>query len=575
MSSRRVSGALAASGAVLFSWVASSQPWSTGSWALLSRPSVLWNTFLTVDTGETDGSEEVRDIARSPSGELYIVGKQENDRTVTITDEDDLVVANFHADGGLGWAVAVGGKGVDDYDRANAIVLGSADEVYVAGETESNAFSVMLPDGGAGSTLKGSGTKDGFVARLNALDGGVLWFLHFGGSEDDEILDMAGVDGGLVIVGRTNSGTLPGTTDPSITSHEGFVSLLSLQGINPPRVEWTRFISGSGTQDEARGVAILPGAIPAIFVAGSTNSADLLSGVAVRNDFDGGDDGYLAKFDLQGRPSALHFLGGRGMDKTFGVVTDPSNNRVVVTGSTTSPDFMGTTAPDGGGAGLFVAQFDQNAQWLKTVRLVGTEATDRGALTPGENGSVYVGGRANSASVVLVNEFDRVMGGSGEGYVAQVQFEYEPAITWASFAGGNADDDHVLALHADLRGGLLIGGATSSTDVATYSASGHDRSKSNKRDLFLLAVAEQSLSDAGVTDGGAPQDAGLPPTDAGMGGGDGGTGEAPGLESPLGWSCGASATGGGPGALALGTLVGLAPRACRRRKSVTPPRASS
>lgn len=569
--SRRVFGALVASSAVLFSWAALSQPGSTGSWALLSKPIVLWNTFITVDTGVTDGDDELRDIARSPTGEVYVVGKQANDRSFSISDEDQIVVARFSADGGLDWKVAFGGTGTDDYDRANAIVLASADEVYVAGETQSNAYSVKLPDGGQGSTSRGA--KDGFVARLNPQDGGVSWFFHFGGASDDEVLDMAGVDGGLIIVGRTRSDTLPGSTDPVITDSEGFISLLALQGNNPPRVEWTRLISGSGTADEARGVAVLPGETPTVFIAGTTNSADLLSGVAQRNDFDGGEDGYLAKFDFARRePVALHFLGGRGTDNLFAVVADPSNNQVVVAGGTTSADFMGTSVPDGGvAAGLFVARFDQDVQWLKTVRIPGTLATDRGGLTLGENRSVYVGGSANSQAVPLVNEFDKILAGATEGYVAQVQFESAPSITWASFVGGNSSDDHVLALLAEPRGSLLIGGSSASTDLMLYSGTGHDRTQANGNDMFLLAVAEQSLSDAGVLDGGAPrQDAGEPQTDAGTAG-DGGTGgeEDPRLESPLGWSCGASTTGGGPGALALGTLAALVLLASRRERATS------
>ncbi len=576
--SRRVLGALAAAGVVLFSWGALSQTWSAGAWAALVVESrVLWNTYIGWDG---KGDDELRDIVQSPTGDVFIAGKEENDRT--FVDEDDIALARFQADGVLVWQKYFGGNGEDDYDRANAITLGSGGEVYIAGETQSNAYSVNLPDGGPGTRLNGS-PKDGFIARIDKSTGNPDWFYHLGGTEPDEIFDMASLpDGGLLVVGRTRSNNLPNALGGFVSGWDGFISLLTFPEPNaPPQVAWTHYISGSGATDEARAVAVATGGTSGIYVVGATDSPDLLENFKPRTT-DGGLDAFVARFDLDTRRFvALEYLGGGAADRAFGVVVDPLNDQLVVAGSSASISLPGTEGDDTMGSGLFVAKYALDLKLVRTVRIGSTEVADRGALSLGEDKSVYVGGRAIASSAPLTGGFDNAFE-NNEGYVARVQFESRPWVTWSSFVGGNADDDLVLALHSDRKGRLLIGGTTSSTTgVVQYSSQGHDREKGTKKDMLLLSV--EMASPDGGTGGG---DGGTGGGDGGTGGGDGGTGGGDGSTgggnggtgggddgqgtppeqlSALGWGCAAST---GTGALALGTLAGWVLLGALRRKAV-------
>ena len=199
------------------------------------------------------------------------------------------------------------------------------------------------------------------------------------------------------------------------------------------------------------------------------------------------------------------------------------------------------------------------------------------SLTVDGAGRVYIGGRTTSLlGFPTSTAFDpSYSGGAWDGFVARVNLDAQPVLEWASYVGGEGEED-VYALQVDRLNParLLIGGATSSTELM-YSDAGYDTASnpSSKREMFLLMVdLDASTPVPPGPDGGTSPDGGQPsPPDGGSsdgGSSDGGSsdGGSPGpLRSPLGWSCDSSSRGGGPAALALTTLAGLALLVSRRR----------
>ena len=83
-------------------------------------PLVLWNTYL-----GSAGQDELRDMALSAEGDVFIVGTVGGTPLSPPVDAgrgaSDVLVARFQGDGGLAWSTLLGGP---NYDRAYAVEVG-------------------------------------------------------------------------------------------------------------------------------------------------------------------------------------------------------------------------------------------------------------------------------------------------------------------------------------------------------------------------------------------------------------------------------------------------------------------
>ena len=87
--------------------------------------------------------------------------------------------------------------------------IGSWDEIFGGKEDDVAWVPVALPDGGLTvfgyTNSKGAGSGDAWVLRLDA-DGRLLWDKTFGGKEPDLAATLVALpDGGLTVLGYTNS----------------------------------------------------------------------------------------------------------------------------------------------------------------------------------------------------------------------------------------------------------------------------------------------------------------------------------------------------------------------------------
>ena len=77
--------------------------------------------------------------------------------------------------------------GGEDYDAGNAVVVDSANNAYVAGETWSSNFPLK---GNPFQALQG-GSSDGFVAQINATGSALTYGSYFGGADFDAVMAAA------------------------------------------------------------------------------------------------------------------------------------------------------------------------------------------------------------------------------------------------------------------------------------------------------------------------------------------------------------------------------------------------
>jgi hypothetical protein len=532
---------LAAAGVLLVSWVAVSQPGSS-----VVEPLVLWNTYL----GGPGEFDEIQAIQQNAEGDIFVVGTvgaapaspspNSPNRFGALGGDSDVLIARFHADGGLVWYTRLGGT---DVDLGEGLVLGDQGELYVTGTTQSQSIQWTLPDGGPGnSTAFSLSSADGFVARLDSSGTQLDWLFRIGGADRDMVHTMIpGPDGHLFIGGMTRSSNILGPNPVLIEGEEGFVTRIDPR---TARVDWTVLLSAPGNQG-VMGLAYK--ADGTLFATGYTQASGTSTSDALIARIPGANTS-------PGTP-VIRSYGGSGHETGIALSLPPvtAEGQVVLWGTTFSRTFPGVGEIKGD-SDIFAVAYDESAGGLSPGRaaLFGGSGQDQIlSLATDSSQRIYLGGYTTSSDLPVDGGFDTTLVDNtlGDGFVARVRLTPEPAVEWGSFVGGSGEDD-VFALWVDPRSPerLYLGGGTTSKDIA-YSDAGYDTSPNGALwNMYLLGV------DLEATPPGPPVTPPGPPV------------TPPGSPvSPLGWSCGASGASGGLGPLALGSLVGLALLASRRR----------
>ncbi len=337
---------------------------ATGSslvWSARIGGSALW-------TGDMiDG------LALDSRGAAVIVGSTTNTNFPTtaravrtrLSGIQDAFVSRLSPDGAvLEYSTYLGG-GADD--RATAVAVDGADDIFVAGATVSADFPTTA--GAFDSTLNNGGPGyDAFLTKLSASSGRILGSSFLGGSSYDEVSDLH-VDAAefTTVVGSTWSTDFPTTPGAFDTVHSGVSNNRDgfVTRFDPGHgtLSYSTFLGGVGDERlwalavDSRGVATVAGQSAALdFPTTDGAWATLFRG--------GTTDGIVARLDPTGT-SLLYstYLGGSGSStELVSDVALGSTGGVVVTGLTWSTDFPTTagawsTVASGSGEG-FVTRLD-------------------------------------------------------------------------------------------------------------------------------------------------------------------------------------------------------------------------
>ena len=134
----------------------------------------------------------------------------------------DGVILKLDSDGKRIWSSFLGGNGSD---RVESVKVGSNNNIYTFGYTESTDFPIV------GNAIQ-STNKGGFDAMLTAHvpDGGILYSTYFGGNENDFGKDISALRDSLILymVGETESDSLAETNINNQGGLDYFISKLDI-----------------------------------------------------------------------------------------------------------------------------------------------------------------------------------------------------------------------------------------------------------------------------------------------------------------------------------------------------------
>ena len=276
-------------------------------------------------------------IAITPEGNIVVTGT-----TSFGAGGQDVLVAQYYANGTFAWAKTLGG--VND-DAGNALALSPEGTIVVAGYTQSF----------------GAGSYDVLLAQYYP-NGTFAWAQTLGGISGDVGLSLAiAPDGCLLLTGLI------------ISFGAGNEDVLLAKFQSDGSLTWAQTLGGT-LYDRGYSLVIAPDG--SLALTGYTNSFGA-----------GSFDVLLAKFQTSGTFAWAKILGGTNNDGGLGVVLSPEGN-IVITGYTYS---FGAGADD-----VLVAQYYSNGTFAWAKTLGGTQGDCGYVLTLSPEGSIIVTGQTYS-----------------------------------------------------------------------------------------------------------------------------------------------------------------------------------
>lgn len=427
---------------------------------------LLFSTFL----GGND-SDSGDGISVDSEGNVYVAGETESndfpttrnayDRTFNGGD-DDFFAAILSPDGDkLLYSTFIGGSRDDEDVELDIVEENESSAVgksgttnyatmYILGETDSVNFPVTP---GAYDTTH-NGEDDIVVVCLDA-QGNLDWSTFLGGSKDEDPIwiEIDG-EGNVHVTGYTESTNYPTSNKANDKTHNGrtdtVVTKLDPQGEN---ILASTYFGGS-RDDRSESVAV--DSEGNVYVAGETNSNNIPTTFGAYDPvFNGGNDGFIAKFDSNLENLIFStYLGGSGEEEVEEMVIAEGKNAaaddgedadktvwIYLTGDTDSTNFP--TTPDAYQKAL---NRDQDAYLTRmsgdgstidySTYMGGRREDDSGMIAVDSKGNCYIGGWTESSDFPTTKKaYDKSINGDRDAWVAKFKF---PAI-YNSLSGNVTD----------------------------------------------------------------------------------------------------------------------------------------
>lgn len=221
----------------------------------------------------------------------------------------------------------------------------------------------------------------------------------------------------------------------------------------------------------------------AVYGVGYTESSNYPLKKAADKTFGGFVEGFLFKFDSNGKLVFSTFLGGNGEDQPRGVAVSPKGT-VWVTGKTKSTNFPTLKALDSTANGeedAFVAGFGSDGTLLSSTYLGGSRLDFGSGIVAISDSSVVVAGRTKSPNFPTKKARDASHNGQEDVFLTKLNSDAS-AILFSTFFGGR-QLDWAYGVAADRSDNIYLTGGTLSSDFPVLNA--FDSTRNGNSDVFV------------------------------------------------------------------------------------------
>ena len=235
-----------------------------------------------------------------------------------------------------------------------------------------------------------------------------------------------------------------------------------------PVLTYSTYLGGNFAEN-GTGIAVDP--MGNFYVTGHTNSSNFPRVNALQNNFGGIEDAFVAKFNRDGQPVYITYLGGSHWDFGHDIATDAAGN-AYVTGYTLSQNFplANPFQPTLGGSNdTFVAKLNPSGSALLYSTYLGGNDDDYGrGITVDAQGNVYIAGSTNSTNYPVSNAYQPANAGNSDAFVTK----FNPAgsaLVWSTYLGGS-NSDAAFSIAVDTTNNVVITGRSYSTNYPLQAA---------------------------------------------------------------------------------------------------------
>ena len=438
---------------------------------------------------------EVRDIAVDRQGSIYVTGGTESeDFPVTrgAFDESfngglDAFVLKLTAAGEIIWATYLGGP---SHDRAYAIEVDEQGYVYVSGRAGDKfpvTDRVFQPQFLGGIPQGPYPSQSGFVAKLSPEGNTLVWASYFGAGDDPShpVRDLAlARDGSILIAASSTTGAYPRSIRQAFdrgyrSRHAGKRdAVLARLKNDGTEVVWATYLGGRESEGGEGSVRTTSKGNVYFLTTTESNDAPVTPGVYGQN-YHGGGDFYLAKFNVEGALLFATYLGGSDLEntETHELAVDKDENAIIASGSLSAdyPTTPGVVRPSYAGSGgrgtggvtnypgdVVVSKISADGtRLLASTFIGGRHGESVEGVEVDSNGDVSITGATFSDDFpVTPNAVQSRWGGEADAFVVKLSADLMH-ILYATYIGGKGSEA-CRALALSPAGSVIIGGAVRS-----------------------------------------------------------------------------------------------------------------
>lgn len=398
------------------------------------------------------------------------------------TGDYDLAVATT-IDPTLQYSTFLGGN---NYDFVTDIAIDASGNAYVTGQT----LSLNFPTAAA---WQGSlaAEYDLFVSKLNASGDSLIYSTYIGGNGYDEGLGIVRHPRGEVrVCGWTSSTDFPTVKPQQPACGGGFDAfMLSLSG-NGDSLLYSSYFGGSGL-DRANDIAL--DRAGSTFLVGYTTSSDFPTLNAFQDTLSGSwMDAFVAGFNDSTKATIYStYLGGSANDQGKGIAIDTGGNATIV-GTTNSTDFpLQNPKQDslGGGTDVFVTKLHRDGAGLIFSTYHGGEDEDIGmAIALSADGNANITGETRSVDFPRIHALWNSCSSCpaySNAFVTRLNGT-DGDLMFSTYLGSDPGDDIGSAVAVDVRGNIIIAGATDGDYFPV--ANPMQGSRASGKDAFVSAL---------------------------------------------------------------------------------------
>ncbi len=346
-------------------------------------------------------------VTTDNNGNVYLSGGAMQDTGIAsggfqnnYAGAEDACLIKFDSIGNRIWGTYYGGPSLERSYSTATDIFGN---VYLSGLTRSSSG---IAYNGIQNSI--SGIDDAFLVKFDS-DGNRLWATYYGGPDYDYGYSVAtDIFGNVYLGGKTYSSSLISLGGFQNTYSGGGDAFLVKFDSDGNRL-WATYYGGT-SGDICNSIAT--DTFGNVFMSGITNSSFGISADGFQNNYAGGNDAFLVKFNSSGERLWATYYGGAEEEEEVAIATD-NNGNVFLAGDTYSTAgiaYSGFQDSLVGQENEFIVKFDSNG--IQTCATYFGQLHDEYGLVAADKfGNVYLSGATNSNSGIAFDGFQNSYGG--------------------------------------------------------------------------------------------------------------------------------------------------------------------